>query len=106
MQGRVRDVRGRPRSGLRVKALDLDLRNHQQLGGIAITGAEGNYAISYGVDEFILADGKAPLVPDVFVKVLPHDGLPPLAVRQVRYQAKPVGTIDVEELRSGLDFCL
>ena len=30
VQGRVRDVRGRPRSGLRVKALDRDLRNHQQ----------------------------------------------------------------------------
>lgn len=80
------------------------LRNHQQLGRIATTGVEGAYAVSYGVDEFSLADGKASLAPVVFVKVLSDDGLPPLAVSPVRYQPKPVETIDVEGL--GVRSCL
>ena len=105
LSGTVTDTAGLPRSGLKVVAYDRDLRNHQKLGA-ASTDAEGRYAISYVMDAFSRADGKAPLAPDVFLEVLPDDGLPPLAVSTVRYQAKPVETIDVEGLRSGLAFCL
>ena len=95
VSGTVTDTAGLPRSGLKVVAYDRDLRNHQKLG-VASTDAEGRYAISYVMDAFSRADGKAPLAPDVFLEVLPDDGLPPLAVSTVRYQAKPVETIDVE----------
>ena len=94
VKGRVTDAHGRPMSALKVVAFDRDLRRHQRLND-ALTNAEGFYAISYQPDDFRRTDGQAPLAADLFVVVLPDDGLEPLATSEVRFQAKPVEAIDL-----------
>lgn len=94
VKGRVTDTRGRPRSGLKVVAFDRDLRRHQRLND-APTNAEGFYEIRYRLEDFRRADGQNPLSADLFVVVLPDDGLEPLATSDVRFHAKPVETIDL-----------
>lgn len=94
VRGRVTDTQGRPQGGLKVVAFDRDLRRHQRLND-ASTDLEGAYSISYRLESFRRADGKTALAADVFVAVLPDDGLDPLAMSETRYQAKPVEIIDV-----------
>ena len=97
VKGRVTDTQGRPRSGLKVVAYDRDLRRHQRLGD-ASTDAEGRYAIGYQIEDFRRAEGQASSSADLFVVVLPDDGLEPLATSEVRLNAKPVEIIDLAVL--------
>ena len=102
VKGRVTDSHGQPRLGLKVVAFDRDLRRHQRLND-ASTDSEGFYSISFQADAFRRGDAMAPLGPDLFVAVLPVNGVEPLAISEIRYNANTVETIDlvVESLEKG-----
>jgi receptor-binding and translocation channel-forming TcA subunit of Tc toxin/ABC toxin-like protein/neuraminidase-like protein len=94
VRGKVTDTQGQPRPGLKVVAFDRDLRRHQRLKD-GPTDAEGFYEIRYRIEDFRRAEGAQSLAADLFVVVLPDDDLEPLATSEVRYQAKPIETIDL-----------
>ncbi len=94
VRGRVTDTQGQPRPGLKVVAFDRDLRRHQRLND-GPTDAEGFYEIYYQIVDFRRAEGAQSLAADLFVVVLPDDGLEPLATSEVRYKAKLIETIDL-----------
>lgn len=94
VRGKVSDSLGRPLPGLKVVAFDRDLRRHQWLND-ASSDAQGFYEIRYRPEDFRRAEGERPLAADLFVVVLPGDGLEPVATSEVRFNAKPVEIIDL-----------
>jgi Putative peptidoglycan binding domain len=70
IQGHVTDRRGKPVRGIRIVAIDKDLRGEEMLGE-QVTDQQGNYEIQYSFDGFSHAEKDTA---DLFFKLFDRDG--------------------------------
>lgn len=89
--GRIIDTSGRHAAGLRVQALDRDLRSVEILGS-ATTDKLGRYRIAYSVAQFRRAEKACA---DLRVRVLAADGKTKIAVSDTVFNAPARAEIDL-----------
>ena len=73
VQGVIKDVQGRPLTGLHVRAVDQDFTGENPLGEPTKTDAEGAYAIPYRKEDFVI-EGKESGGADIILYVSDADG--------------------------------
>ena len=91
VSGRVRHQDGSVLKGLRVRAVDRDLRREEQLGEEAVTDDDGRYQVLYTRAQFRRAEKGAA---DLIVRVFSPEGTQ-LAESGIHFNAPPQATIDV-----------
>lgn len=73
LEGRVTDQKGNPKSGLTVRAVDLDFVGENVLGYDVVTDTKGHYKIYYKQTDFII-DGKESGGADIAMYILNDEG--------------------------------
>ena len=96
VKGTVKDETGVPQSGLRVRAVDVDLRREEVLGE-AITDSNGCYEITYTPQQFARAEKKTA---DLLVRVFGGEENE-LVASSIHYNAPDITSVDLT-IQSGL----
>jgi hypothetical protein len=98
VQGTVRFADGTPLTGALVKAYDVDLRGFSPLGDLAISSAEGAYAIPYSRAQFARAEkGSADLLLRLFE---PGNGPELLGFNASDGSGQPIATLLLPQMGS------
>lgn len=97
VRGVVADAEGRPFRGVRVFAVDVDLRRDEPLGD-NVTDLRGRYEIRYRADKFARAEK---LSADLRVRVVRNDEV--AAESGILFNAPPEAVVDVVLARGELD---